>query len=211
MVALMGPPLSISGLHAVTPDELDTKLLVAKVLAALKGGARVIHYRNKAAGPMLRMRQSTAILAACRMHGVPLIINGHLDLCAEIDADGVHLEAVDARPGPVKRLLGADKIIGVSCYNQLALAQEAEAEGATYATFGSCFPLAEAASLTLAPLTLFKEAKRMLGIPLVGTGGIILDNAEQVKDAGADAIAVTRALFDTNDIKTMAQQFNSIY
>lgn len=204
-------PSSINGLYAVTPNELDTKLLVAKVLLAIKGGAKVIQYRNKMAGKSLLLRQSTALLAACRSYGVPLIINDHLDLCAKIDADGLHLGATDPKPGPVRRLLGADKIIGVSCYNQLALAQDAEADGADYVAFGACFPSDTKPNAVHAPLSLFKQAKQTLSVPVVGIGGITLDNAQDVKEAGADAIAVISTLFDTKDVKAASQQFNSIY
>jgi len=202
---------NISGLYAVTPNELDTKLLVAKVEAALKGGVRLIQYRNKAAGKSLLLRQATALLAACRAYGALLIINDHLDLCARIDADGIHLGATDCKPGPVRSLLGADKIIGVSCYNQLNLAQEAEAEGANYVTFGAYFNSDSASNLISAPLELFQQAKQTIKIPVVGFGEITIDHADRVKAAGADAIAVIDALFEAKDITTLSQQFNAVY
>lgn len=202
---------SISGLYAVTPNELDTKLLVAKVVAALKGGVRLVLYRNKAAGKTLLLRQATALLAACRTYDALLIINDHLDLCARIDADGLHLGAADCRPGPVRRLLGADKIIGVSCYNQLDLAQAAQADGADYVAFGACFGAGNKSKAVNAPLNLFAQAKQSLNIPTVGIGGITLDNAQAVKEAGADAIAVISTLFDAKDVKATTEQFNSIY
>ena len=83
----------IKGLYAVTPDGLGTELLCEKVSAALQGGATMLQYRNKAANASLRLRQATALLALCRSFNVPLIINDHLDLCATIDADGLHLGA----------------------------------------------------------------------------------------------------------------------
>jgi thiamine-phosphate pyrophosphorylase len=202
---------SINGLYAVTPNELDTKLLVAKVEAALKGGVRLVQYRNKAAGKTLLLRQSTALLAVCRAYGVPLIINDHLDLCAKIDADGLHLGAADCNPSPVRRLLGADKMIGVSCYNQFSLAQEAVSAGADYVAFGACFSSDTKPNAVNAPMSLFTQAKQELSIPVVGIGGITLDNAREVKEAGADAIAVISTLFDAKDIKTVTQQFNSLY
>lgn len=181
------------------------------MVSALKGGVRLVQYRNKAAGKTLLLRQATALLAACRTYDASLIINDHLDLCARIDADGLHLGATDCKPGPVRRLLGVDKIIGVSCYNQLVLAHKAEADGADYVTFGACFSSGDKASAVKTPLSLFSEAKQALGIPVVGTGGITLGNAKKVKEAGADAVAVIGTLFDGKDIKTLTQQFNSIY
>lgn len=202
---------NINGLYAVTPNELDTKLLVAKVEAALKGGVRLVQYRNKAAGRSLLLRQSTVLLAACRAYGASLIINDHLDLCARIDADGLHLGAADCKPGPVRRLLGADKIIGVSCYNQLALAREAEADGADYVAFGACFSSETKPNAVNAPLSLFEQAKQEINIPMVGIGGINLENVEQVKAAGADAVAVVSTLFDASNITVLSQQFNAIF
>ena len=184
---------------------------MAKVEAALKGGVRLVQYRNKAAGKTLLLRQSTALLAVCRAYGVPLIINGHLDLCAKIDADGLHLGAADCKPGPVRRLLGADKIIGVSCYNQFSLAQDAVSEGADYVAFGACFASDTKPNAVNAPMSLFAQAKQELNIPVIGIGGITLENAGEVKEAGADAVAVISALFDAKDIKTVTQQFNSLY
>jgi len=202
---------SISGLYAITPDELDTKLLVAKVVSALQGGVRIVQYRNKAAGKTLLVRQATALLAACRAYGAALIINDHLDLCAQIDADGLHIGSADCMPGPARRLLGPDKIIGVSCYNQLTLAKQAVADGADYVAFGACFSSDTKPDAVNAPLALFKQAKQTLDVSVVGIGGISLDNAQQVKEAGADAIAVISTLFDVQEIKAVAEQFNSIY
>ncbi len=195
----------------MTPNELDTKLLVAKVEAALKGGVRLVQYRNKAAGKSLLLRQATALLAACRAYGALLIINDHLDLCARIDADGIHLGAADCRPGPVRRLLGADKIIGVSCYNQLNLAHEAEAEGANYVTFGAYFSSDTTSKLINAPLDIFQQAKQTLKIPVVGFGEITIDHAVHVKAAGADAIAVIDTLFEAKNITNLCEQFNAVY
>ncbi len=202
---------NIRGVYAITPNELDTKLLVSKVVSALKGGVGLLQYRNKAAGKALRLRQATALLAACRTYDVPLIINDHLDICAQIDADGIHLGATDCKPGPVRRPLGADKIIGVSCYNQFSLAQEAESGGADYVAFGACFSSETKPNAVSAPLSLFEQAQQKLKIPAVGIGGITLDNAKQVKEAGADAIAVISTLFNAKDVKATTQQFHSIY
>ena len=85
----------INGLYAVTPDEIDTARLQNLVEAALLGGASVVQYRNKSASSRLRFKQATGLLALCRSHGAPLIINDHLDLCLEIDADGLHIGSED--------------------------------------------------------------------------------------------------------------------
>ncbi len=202
---------SISGLYAVTPNETDTKKLCAMVKAALQGGVRMVQYRNKVVGQSLRLRQATALLALCRTHGVPLVINDHLDLCAQIDADGLHLGAADCHLVAARRLLGANKLIGVSCYNQFDLAEKAQADGASYVAFGACFTSATKPNAVHAPLCLFEQAKQQLQVPIVAIGGITLANIKQVQQAGADMVAVVGAVFGAENIAETCQQFNSTF
>jgi thiamine-phosphate pyrophosphorylase len=199
--------MQIKGLYAVTPDILNTELLCEKVAAALQGGASLVQYRNKAADAGLRLRQATALLALCRSHKVPLIINDHLDLCAQIDADGLHIGATDCDLGAARRLLGETKILGASCYNQLALALKAEQDGASYVAFGACFSSDTKPNAVNAPLSLFAEAKQKIKIPLVAIGGITLQNAPQVIAAGASSIAIVGALFGADDFAATSEQF----
>ena len=202
---------NISGLYAVTPNTRDTELLCLSLEAALKGGASLVQYRNKAADASLRLRQASALLALCRSYNVPLIINDHLDLCAQIDADGLHLGATDCDLGAARRLLGENKIIGASCYNQLDLAIKAEQAGASYVAFGACFASETKPNAVNAPLSLFTEAKQKINIPLVAIGGITLENAPQIIAAGASAIAVVGALFCATDITKSSQQFTHLF
>jgi thiamine-phosphate pyrophosphorylase len=201
---------NISGLYAITPDELNTEVLCAKVEAALQGGARCVQYRNKLANDTLRRVQATALLALCRQHQVPFIINDHLDLCEQIGADGVHLGATDGDLTAARKRLGEDKMIGASCYNRPELAQKATAEGASYVAFGACFASGTKPHAVKASLDLFSGAKP-LNVPLVAIGGITLENASQVIQAGADAIAVVGALFESPNITDAGQKFNSLF
>lgn len=203
--------MMIQGLYAITPDTLNTELLCEKVEKVLQGGAALVQYRNKSAEPGLRLRQATALLALCRSFNVPLIINDHLDLCAQIDADGLHLGATDCDLGAARRLLGEHKILGASCYNRLDLVVQAEAAGASYAAFGACFSSETKPEAVNAPFSLFAQAKQKSAIPLVAIGGITLENASQAIEAGAAAIAVVGALFDADDIAATSQRFTHLF
>lgn len=204
-------PFNISGLYAITPNDFDTARLCKNVESVLRGGASVVLYRNKLADSGLRLMQASALLALCRSYGVPLVINDHLDLCAQIDADGLHLGETDCDLGAAKRLLGADKIMGASCYNQLALAQKAELDGASYVAFGECFSTDSESSAENVPLSMFKEAKQTLSIPLLAVGGITLENAPQVIQAGANSIAVAEGLFGVKNILETTQAFVRLF
>jgi len=199
------------GLYAVTPDEPDIRSLTRKVSKALSGGARIVQYRNKAAGVGLRREQGAALLALCREARIPLVINDDLDLACGIGADGLHLGREDIPVAAARAQLRQDKLLGVSCYDRLELALAAREAGADYVAFGSAFPSATKPGATRAPLSLYREAKGRLGLPVVAIGGITTENARTVIEAGADAVAVISALFDAPDIEAAARSFSRLF
>ena len=185
----------INGLYAITPDLADTSQLVKQVDAVLRGGASVLQYRNKTAPYALLREQATELLELCEAHEVPFIINDHVLLCVELDADGVHLGGSDGDIVAARRLLGARKLIGASCYNRLDLAIAAKAAGADYIAFGSCFDSSTKPAAVRASLALFAEARREVGLPMVAIGGITPENMHEVFAAGADSVAMISAIF----------------
>ncbi|MFI4922980.1 MAG: thiamine phosphate synthase [Burkholderiales bacterium] len=201
----------ISGLYAITPDLAETQKLIQQVRLALEGGARLLQYRNKSADQSLKLQQATALICLCRDFAVPLIINDNLDLALEINADGIHLGAQDCLISDAKSKLGADKIIGASCYDDLQRALSAEAEGADYVTFGSFFASTVKPNALRAPLKLLRQAKARLTVPVVAIGGINLENAGSLIAAGADAVAVISALFNAKDIRETAKSFAALF
>jgi thiamine-phosphate pyrophosphorylase len=199
------------GLYALTPDEPDTAALVAAVRAAVSGGAAAVQYRNKRADPVRRRAQAAALAALCRAARVPLIVNDDLELALEIDAAGVHLGRDDGDLAAARRRLPPGKLLGASCYDRLEGAALAVAAGADYVAFGSVFPSPTKPEAVRAPLALFGEAKRRLGVPLVAIGGITLDNAPEAVAAGADALAVITALFSADDVAARARSFTALF
>ena len=202
---------TISGLYAVTPDLADTALLLAKTGAALAGGARLLQYRNKTADENLRRGQAAALRELCRQHGATLIINDHVELAREVDADGVHLGADDVAATAARTRLGRGKLIGVSCYNDLTRAQSAATQGADYVAFGSFFASSVKPGAVRAPLSILPAARQQLRLPVVAIGGITLDNAGDLIAAGADAVAVLSALFAARDIEAAARKFCRLF
>jgi len=204
-------PYDISGLYAITPDLADTGQLCAMVHAAITGGASVIQYRNKTADAILRITQARALLRICKDNSTPLIINDHVKLCLTIDADGVHVGATDGDLTAIRERIGADKILGASCYNRFELALQAEAQGADYVAFGACFSSETKPHAPKAELALFTQAQSSIKVPVVAIGGITLENAGSLIAAGADATAVINALWNSPDIIGTAQQFSNLF
>ena len=203
--------MPIKGLYAVTPDIADTDLLIKKVEAALQGGVNVLQYRNKQANHKLQTQQARAILPLCRQYNVPLIINDSVKLCLTLDADGVHLGADDGNLADVRARLGESKILGASCYNRFDLAIAAQYQGANYVAFGACFASNTKPNAPVANLSLFSQARAELSVPSVAIGGINLQNANQVIQARADAIAVIQAIFAADDVRLATQQFSQLF
>jgi thiamine-phosphate pyrophosphorylase len=200
----------IRGLYAVTPDWRDTGRLLVAARAAIEGGAKVLQYRNKTAAPGLRLEQALGLSAVCAKFGAVFIVNDHVDLALEVDADGVHLGGDDGDLAAARKKLGRGKLLGASCYNRIEAAMAAKAAGADHIAFGSMYASPSKPGARRAPLDLFGEARGM-GLPMVAIGGITADNARPVIDAGADAVAVISDLFDAPDIAARARQFAALF
>ena len=203
---------TVHGLYAVTPDEPDTARLTLLVRAAIRGGARAIQYRNKAAAPALRAAQARAIVAACRGEGALCIVNDDVRLARDVGADGVHVGEDDGDLTAARALVG-DAIVGVSCYGDLARAQRAVSSGADYVAFGSFFASPVKPHARRADVALIAGA-RSLGVPIVAIGGITPENAPVLIAAGVDAVAVISAVFASGDpasVEAAATRFAALF
>ena len=204
------PNARIEGLYAITPDETDTAELLRKVRLALLGGARILQYRNKTAAAALRLKQAEALRGLTREFAVPLIVNDDTALARQVNADGVHLGGEDGGVADARALLG-NRLIGVSCYNRLALAQEAVRQGADYVAFGSFFVSTVKPEAVAATPDLLRQARTELNAPIVAIGGITAQNGAQLLEAGADALAVISAVFSAPDIEGAAREFSNLF
>jgi len=202
---------AVAGLYAITPEDTDTDRLARKVNLALAGGARLIQYRSKSLHAAARRAQAERLLGLCRRAGAPLIVNDDLELALAIGADGVHLGREDGDVAAARARLGADRLLGVSCYDRLDLAMAAVAAGADHVAFGSAFASPTKPEAVRAPTALFAQARTRLPVPIVAIGGITLENAPLVIEAGAHAVAVITALFDAEDIAAAAAAFRGLF
>ena len=200
----------VAGLYAIAPEALSTEMLMEKVRLALDGGARVIQYRNKTADQVTSLWQADGLASLLKAKDVLFIVNDSVDLARAVGADGVHLGHADGDIAAARKAL-PNKLIGVSCYNDLERAIAAEAAGADYVAFGAAFPSTTKPGAVHAPLALYREAVRRLAIPVVAVGGINVHNAHGLVDAGVAAIAVVSALFDADDIAATASFFSDLF
>ncbi|HEX7966461.1 MAG TPA: thiamine phosphate synthase [Gammaproteobacteria bacterium] len=202
--------MSLRGLYAIT-DGAPLPELRTAVEAALRGGARLVQYREKSADAARHEREARALVELCRGHGVPLIINDDAELAAAIGADGVHLGKDDGEVSAARVRLGPRALIGVSCYDSLERALMAARDGADYVAFGSFFASGSKPAAVRAPLPLLQEARGQLGIPLCAIGGITPENGAALVAAGADMLAVIQGLFGAADVATAAKNYSKLF
>ncbi len=194
------------GLYAITPDDSDTRRLLKRAEAVLDQGIAMMQYRNKSADPVLRLEQALGLKLLCLPYGVPLIVNDDIALARAMQADGVHLGDTDGEAAAVRDELGADALIGISCYASMERAQAAKSQGADYLAFGAFFDSPSKPQAVHAAPSLLREAKRF-GLPLVAIGGIQPQNVRTLRDAGADLIAVISGLWSARDPADAARAY----
>jgi thiamine-phosphate pyrophosphorylase len=201
----------IEGLYAITPDWHDTPRLITTTEAILRGGGRLVQYRNKTASPCHRDEQAVALRGLTRHYQALLIVNDDLDLALSCEADGVHLGADDGDLAAARERLGHGKLLGASCYQSLELAESAAYAGVDYVAFGSFFPSPTKPDARRAGPELIATAKAATGLPVCAIGGITLDNAAPLVAAGADLLAVITAVYNNPDPERAARAFCQLF
>lgn len=199
----------LRGLYFVTPEASIGR--AERVAAALRGGARIVQYRDKSGTPPERLREARHLLQLCRKAGAVFIVNDDVELCAELGADGVHLGEDDAGIAEARARLGPQGLIGASCYNDLDRARRAVAAGADYVAFGAFHPSPTKPQARRADLSLLRAARAELDVPICAIGGITPENAAPIVSAGADMIAVVQGIADARDPETAARELQSLY
>ncbi|HEY6610845.1 MAG TPA: thiamine phosphate synthase [Pseudomonas sp.] len=205
---------TLRGLYAITDSQLlaDGRLL-PYVEAALKGGAKLLQYRDKSEDAARRLRQAEALRELCLRHGAQLIINDDAELAARLGV-GVHLGQEDGSLAAARALLGRDAIIGATCHARLELAEQARQEGASYIAFGRFFDSQTKPGAPAATPELLEQARARFRLPIVAIGGVTLDNAPALIARGASMVAVIHALFaaeNAAEVERRARAFSQLF
>lgn len=202
----------LRGLYAITdPTLTPPQTLLYQVQLALRGGARIIQYRDKSSPEPLRLHMAQQLRELTRNMGALLIINDDVALCLECDADGVHLGQEDTPVREARQQLGRNKIIGATCHGSEELAKQAMDQGANYLAFGRFFPSRTKPDAKPADLESLRDFIRQCPLPTVAIGGITLNNAGPLLEAGFSMLAVVNDLFDRDDIEQHSQQYKALF
>ena len=200
----------INGLYAITPEQKNLTILSSQVESCIKGGAKLIQYRSKKLSKIDQKKQAKQIKKLCNTHNVPLIINDDIELCRNLDADGVHLGEDDDSLLEARKLLGPTKIIGISCYNSIDRVKMAIDGGANYVALGACFSSDTKKNAPQVSMDLISLVLKEFKIPLVAIGGIDTENVELLVKAGVKCVALINGLFQAKDVEKTARIYTNI-
>jgi thiamine-phosphate pyrophosphorylase len=183
----------IRGIYAITPDVSLNLDQVEKVIT--QHYISILQYRRKTADDDLKLKEATKLRQICLQHHTLFIINDDINLAQKVGADGVHLGKNDNSIGQARQLLKDDAIIGVSCYDDINLAINAQEKGATYVAFGALFTSSTKPDAPHCSLDTITQAQQTLKVPIVGIGGVDFNNQEDALKAGCTTVAMVSALF----------------
>lgn len=201
----------MKGLYLVTPDWDDTQKLLDVSEAGLRGGAALLQYRHKTADAQLRKVQAAQLQALCRRYSVPFIINDFVELCIELDADGIHVGGTDASVAQVRAAVGPAKIVGSSCYGSMDLARNACQAGASYVAFGGFYPSRVKKYEVSTPPEIVAQAKTEIPLPNVVIGGMTPENAAPLVAQGTDMVAAISSVYMAADPEAAARRFAELF
>lgn len=193
-------------LYAVTDRSwLGTETLAEQTEKALRGGATFVQLREKNMEPDALLREAVEIGRLCRAYGVPFVINDDVELAVRCGADGVHVGQEDMAAEEARRLLGPDKIVGVTCKN-VEEARIAQAQGADYIGSGAMFPSTAKPGAQGISFEMLQKICAAVEIPVVAIGGISQSNVLKLQGTGIAGIAVVSAIYAQPDIEGATRQ-----
>lgn len=188
-------------LYAITDRYwLNGRTLRSVVEEALEGGATFLQLREKKLDSEHFLEEAKELQKLCREYAVPFIINDNVDVALAMGADGIHVGQHDMEAGDVRKLLGPDKILGVSAQT-VEQAVLAEQRGADYLGVGAVFPTGSKDDAEEVSHDTVRAICEAVSIPVVAIGGITQQNVKQLSGTGICGIAVISAIFAQKDIK----------
>lgn len=200
-------------LYLITPPSIDDLGWSRELEAALTGGdVAAVQLRLKGAPDEHVLRVGAALMPIAQAAGAAFIVNDRPDLAARLEADGVHVGQSDATYAEARRLMGKDRIVGVTCHNSRDLAYDAAEAGADYVAFGAFYPTGTKDPSHWAEPEILSIWQETMETPCVAIGGINVENAEPLVRAGADFLAVSAGVWaHPQGPRAAVAAFNTIF
>lgn len=191
-------------------DLMSTETIEESVEKSIKGGVTLVQLREKDCSSLEFYNTAIRVKTITDKYRIPLIINDRVDVAMAVDAAGVHVGQSDFPADVVRKLIGHDKIIGVSA-STVDEAVKAQDDGADYIGVGAMFPTSTKDNASSVTMECLAEIRKSVTIPIVAIGGINENNAMQFKNTGIDGIAIISAIISKPDIEAATRNLKKIY
>jgi thiamine-phosphate pyrophosphorylase len=200
-------------LYLITPPKLDAKAFAETLKRALGAGDVASFQLRLKDIPDDAIRRATEVLMPIVQRAdVAFLLNDRPDLARELGCDGVHVGQEDASYAEARAAVGKNAIVGVTCHDSRHFAMEAAEAGADYVAFGAFFPTATKEPKTRADIEIVRWWAEMMVVPQVAIGGITVENARPLVEAGADFLAVSSGVWDhQNGPAAAVKAFNALF
>ncbi len=200
-------------LYIITPPTFDLDDFAGQLTEALDGGhVASVQLRLKDATEDEIITAAGVLMPICHNHEVAFLINDRPDIAHKVGADGVHVGQDDMTYAAAREIVGDEAIVGVTCKDSRHFSMIAAEQGADYVAFGAFFPTTTKNATTTADISILSWWEELFEIPCVAIGGITVDNAKPLIDAGADFLAVSSGVWDyPKGPKAAVKQFNALF
>ncbi len=201
----------LKGLYVLTDASLTPEeTILEQVERVLKSGVKVIQYRDKYASDEEAEKQCIRLQALCDVYEALFIIDDRLEVAFKMNADGLHIGEDDVSYEEARAVLGADKIIGVSCYGDIERAKKYVSLGADYVAFGAFFPSPTKPHAATIPYAMLADAKKQLDTPICAIGGITQENIHLLAAHDIAMYSVISAVYKNDAIEENIERFHAI-
>ncbi len=198
-------------LYLVTDRRLmNAPSLEEAVESAVRGGCTLVQLREKTASSLEFFNIAQSVKSVTDRYDIPLIINDRVDIALAVDAAGVHVGQDDLSAATVRRLIGANKILGVSA-STLKEAKQAQADGADYLGVGAMFATGTKTDAQLVSMNELGQIRREVSIPIVVIGGINQTTIPNFMGTGINGLAVVSAILSAKDIQAAAKELKNLF
>jgi len=186
----------VTRLYLVTPPKIELTVFEEQLARALDAGdVACLQLRLKDVADDAVRRAAQVLMAIAQPRGVAFLINDRPDLAAELGADGAHIGQEDGSYAQARAAVGPEKTVGVTCHNSRHLAMEAAEAGADYVAFGAFYPTSTKQPKASADSEILRWWNELMVVPCVAIGGITVENARPLVEAGADFLAVSAGVW----------------
>lgn len=202
----------MNGYYFITDGKLSKAGNVSDVKNAVSSGVKVIQYRNKNGSTKEMYDEAVKLKKICRRSkNVIFLINDRIDIAIASNSDGVHIGQDDMPYSVARKILGKNKIIGVTVHN-VKEAKNAQKRGADYLGVSPIFSTdTKKDAGKPAGISLIKKIKKVVSIPIIAIGGINLSNTEEIIKTGADGLCAISAVVSKNNVKKEIKKFQKLF